>query len=135
MDIHMTPPDELTRLRFAMELILQDPDLPEACRLIAAKALEPPPPSPKPPMVYEEARTLADLDTHAWLIVGWQIGDKHGYTIPDGEIATFQRLRDDGLLTSAQARRGDQTLILARLLRDVPEARPTSQRRTSVAAP
>jgi hypothetical protein len=121
----MTLPDELTRLRSAMALVLKARDLTEA-RQIAAKALFPP---PKPPREYAEARTLADLDPNAWRIVGWQAGDKHGYTIPDDEISKFQQLRDDGLITSAQAHRGDQTLILARRLRPAPEAKTVLQRR------
>jgi hypothetical protein len=129
----MTPPDELTRLRSAMALILDASDLAEVSA-IALKALEPPPP-PKPPREYEEARTLADLDHNAWRIVARQTDEKHGYIIPYNEIDTFRRLRAEGLITSAQARRGAQTLILARLLRSVPEARPTPRRRTSVAAP
>jgi hypothetical protein len=126
----MTPPDELTRLRSALTAILIASD--GRARVIAAEALGLP---PVPLKQYEEARTLADLDPHAWRIVARQTDEKHGYIIPYNEIDTFRRLRAEGLITSAQARRGAQTLILARRLRDVPEARPVPRRRTSVAAP
>lgn len=123
----MTHPDELTRLRSAMALVLKSQDHPEACR-IATAALAPP---PKPPREYAEAQTLADLDPHAWRIVGRHIGDKPSYTIPGDEVSTFQRLRDDGLITSALALRGDYRLILARRLKPPPEARPKAPRRIS----
>lgn len=123
----MTHPDELSRLRSAMELVLKARDLAEV-RWVAAAALAPP---PKPPREYAEAQTLADLDPHAWRIVGRHIGDKPRYTIPGDEVSTFQRLRDDGLITSALALRGDYRLILARRLKPPPEARPKPPRRIS----
>jgi hypothetical protein len=119
----MTHPDELTRLRSAMALVLKSQDLTEV-RTLATAALA-------PPREYAEAQTLADLDPHAWRIVGRHIGDKPSYTIPGDEVSTFQRLRDDGLITSALALRGDYRLILARRLRPAPEARPKAPRRIS----
>lgn len=64
---------------------------------------------------YAEAASLADLVPSAWLIVGRQWSGM-GATglIPRDEVATFEHI-----------------LILARRLRNVPEARPTFRRRIS----
>lgn len=122
----MTNPDELTRFRSALYSIAEAPTLNVAHR-IAANALAPP---PKPLKEYAEAQTLADLDPHAWRIVGRHIGDKPPrYTIPGDEVSTFRRLRDDGLITSTLALRGDYRLILARRLRPATEAKTVLQRR------
>jgi hypothetical protein len=124
----MTPHDELTRLRSVLEHVLKASDLTEA-HLIAAEALAPMP-TPKPPREYEEAQTLADLDPHAWRIVGRQVEGRPRYTIPADEVPMFQHLRDDGLITSAQAHREGHCLILARRLRErVPDANQMLRRR------
>jgi hypothetical protein len=121
-------PDDLTRLRSAMQLVLQARNLAEA-HLIAIEALVALP-TPKPPREYEEAQTLADLDPNAWRIVGRQVEGRPRYTIPADEISKFQHLRDAGLITSAQAHREGHCLILARRLRErVPEAKQMLRRR------
>jgi hypothetical protein len=128
MDIPMTHHDELTRLRVAMELVLKASDITEA-HLIADEALVPLP-TPKTPRQYEEAQSLADLDPHAWRIVGRQVEGRPRYTIPADEISKFQHLRDAGLITSAQAHREGHCLILARRLRErVPDANQMLRRR------
>lgn len=81
---------------------------------------------------YAEAASLADLVPSAWLIVGRQwSGMGATWLIPRDEVAKFEHNRDDGLIVSALLRDGASFLILARQLRNVPEARPTFRRRIS----
>lgn len=117
----MTIPDELTRLRSIIR-DAQHADTLDRTRAILETALAP---QPKPPREYAEAQTLADLTPDAWRIVG-----RHGiwddfprWVIPLDEIKTFQHLRDEGLISSALKRVGEDQLILARRVRDVSPAR------------